>query len=72
MLNVAAPPDKEPVPSVAVPSMNVTVPVAADGVTVAVKVTELPYVDGLRDDATLVDDDSLFTVWVMAGDVDVA
>ncbi len=31
-----------PVPNCVLPSMNVTVPVAAEGVTVAVKVTELP------------------------------
>ncbi len=35
-------------------SLNVTVPVAADGVTVAVKVTELPKVDGLESDKILV------------------
>ena len=40
VLYVAVPPDSEPVPSVAAPSLKVTVPVAADGVTVAVKVTD--------------------------------
>jgi len=46
-----------PVPSVVLPSLKVTVPVAADGVTVAVNFTELPYVDGFNEDATLTDDD---------------
>jgi hypothetical protein len=36
------------------PSLNVTVPVATDGVTVAVKVTELPKVDVGLLDATVV------------------
>ena len=57
-LNVALPPLIVPVPKVVLPSLNVTVPVAAEGVTVAVNVTELPYVDGFRDEvsATEVDD----------------
>ena len=37
---VATPPEMEPVPSVVTPSLNVTVPVAADGLTVAVKVMD--------------------------------
>jgi hypothetical protein len=55
MLNVALPPDNIPVPMVVPASTNATVPVAADGVTVAVKVTGLPYNDGLIDDETSVD-----------------
>ena len=43
-----------PVPRVVVPSLNVTVPVAADGVTVAVNVTEFPYVEGLAEEASVV------------------
>ena len=39
-----------PVPSVAEPSLNVTLPVAADGVTVAVKITLWPGADGLTED----------------------
>jgi hypothetical protein len=70
VLYAAVPPDKALVPSVTAPSMNVTVPVAADGVTVAVNVTGLPYVDGLADDVTLVDDDVLFTVCDRTDDVD--
>jgi hypothetical protein len=38
--------------------LNVTVPVAVDGVTVAVNVTESPYTDGLLDDRTEVVDDA--------------
>jgi hypothetical protein len=38
------------VPRVAVPSLKVTVPVAEEGVTVAVKVTDCPNVEGFRDD----------------------
>ena len=55
MPNVAVPPDKVPVPRVVAPSMNVTVPVAADGVTLAVKVTGLPYADGLGIDETVIE-----------------
>jgi hypothetical protein len=54
VLNVAVPLDKVPVPMVVAPSLNVTVPVAVDGVTVAVKMTGLPYADGLADDETVV------------------
>jgi hypothetical protein len=39
---VACPLLSVPVPRVVLPSMKVTVPVAVDGVTVAVKVTEAP------------------------------
>ncbi len=67
---MAVPPDKVPVPRVEVPSMNVTVPVAVDGVTVAVKVAELPYVDGLVNDVTPVVVDALSTVCEMADEVD--
>jgi hypothetical protein len=42
MLNVAFPALIVPVPSVVLPSLNVMVPVAAEGVTIAVNVTELP------------------------------
>jgi hypothetical protein len=50
--------------------MNITVPVAPVPVTVAVKVTELPYVDGLADDATPVVVDAMFTVCARTDDVD--
>jgi hypothetical protein len=47
-----------PVPNVAVPSLKVTVPVGvplpAVGLTVAVKVTETPEVEGLSDETIAV------------------
>lgn len=43
-----------PVPSVVVPSLNVTVPLAAEGDTVAVNVTDELYVDGFAEDASVV------------------
>jgi hypothetical protein len=56
-----------PVPRVVAPSLNVTksggMPVVLL-MTVAVKVTEAPYVDGLADDATLVIVDAGVTVSV--------
>jgi hypothetical protein len=52
--------------------MNVNVPVAADGLTAAMKVTEPPYIDGLADDVTPVVVDVLFTVCERMDDVDVA
>jgi hypothetical protein len=51
VLYVASPLLSVPVPRVVLPSLNVTVPVAADGVTVAVKVTGEPYVDGFAEEA---------------------
>jgi hypothetical protein len=42
LLRVAFPLVSAPVPKVVVPSLNVTVPVAAEGVTVAVNVTDEP------------------------------
>jgi hypothetical protein len=50
-------------PSVAAPSKNVTVPVAVEGVTAAVNVTDCPEVDGLRLEARAVLVPTLFTVW---------
>src|ERR1700680_2716545 len=52
------------VPSVAVPSLNVTVPVGVPKVaafTVAVIVTACPKVDGFNEDTTAVDVACLFT-----------
>jgi len=45
---VATPTRKVPLPSVVLPSKKVTVPVAPDGETIAVKVADCPKVDGLR------------------------
>ena len=58
-----------PVPSVVVPSLNVTVPVAVVDEIVAVKVTEDPNADGFADDDTAVVELALFTVWVRADEV---
>lgn len=55
VLYVALPPLSVPVPKVVVPSLNVTVPVAAEGVTVPVKVTNEPYVEGLTEEDTEVE-----------------
>ncbi len=52
----ARPLTSDAVPSVAVPSLNVTSPVGDVPVTVAVKVTDVPYVDGFREEATVVVD----------------
>jgi len=68
------PPDRVPVPRSVVPSMNDTEPVGVPVVllmTVAVKVTGAPDIDGLGLAVRLVDVEAWFTVWVMAGDVDV-
>ena len=45
---VATPAERVPEPNVVVPSRNVTVPVAAEGDTVAVKITDCPEMDGFR------------------------
>jgi hypothetical protein len=52
--NVVVPPESVPEPSVVVPSLNITVPVAADVVTIAVKVTDAPYNERLGLDETVV------------------
>src|SRR5579859_6731943 len=51
----ATPPLSAPLPMFVPPSKNVTVPVAVPGVTVAVKVTELPERDGFADETTTVE-----------------
>jgi hypothetical protein len=58
-----------PVPSVVLPSVNVTVPVAVGGVTVAVKVTEELYVDGFADGVNVVVVLARFTVCVSVAEV---
>ena len=60
------------VPSVTVPFLNVTVPLTDPpdaGITVAVKVTDPPWVEGLRDDARAVVEAALFTVSFSAAEV---
>jgi hypothetical protein len=69
VVKVAFPLLRVPVPSVVPPSRNVTVPVAVDGVTVAVNFTDEPYVDGLAEDASVTVVLALLTVWVSVEDV---
>ena len=66
---VALPLLSVPVPRVVVPLRKVTVPVAAEGVTVAVKVTEEPYVDGFAEEVRVTVEVALLTVCVNAVDV---
>jgi hypothetical protein len=72
VVSVAVPPVIVPVPSMAPPSWNVTVPVGvpvADDFTVAVSVTAVPKMDGLFEEATIVELAALFTVCVRIADV---
>ena len=46
--NVATPPATAPVPMEVAPSKKVTVPVAAEGETLAVNITVCPKVDGFK------------------------
>jgi hypothetical protein len=68
LANVALPALKELVPSCVFPSINFTEPVAADGATVAVKVTADPYEDGFAEDVS-VTEEACFTVCVSTDDV---
>ena len=73
--NVATPdPFSVPVPRVAAPSLNVTVPVGVPAleVTVAVNVTDWPNVEGLTEEPSPVAVLAGFTVWVSTLDVLVA
>jgi hypothetical protein len=54
VVSCAVPPLSATVPTDVAPSKNCAVPVAADGVTVAVKVTLCPYVEGFGEDANRV------------------
>jgi hypothetical protein len=58
-----------PVPSVVVPSLNVTVPVAVVGDKVAVNVTDVPNPDGFADEASVVVVVALLTVCVNVDEV---
>ena len=61
-----------PVPSVVVPSLNVTVPPGAPlkaGVMVAVNVTAWPFVDGFSEEASFVVVFAFFTVCVNFAEV---
>src|SRR5438105_2711669 len=60
------------VPIAVVPFLKVTLPPVAPPnapITVAVKVTAVPWVEGFSDDASLVVVAALLTVWLIAGDV---
>jgi len=67
--NVACPePSSAPVPTVAAPSLKVTVPLrvpapGAVAVTIAVKVTDWPDVDGFTEELSVAVVLALFTVW---------
>jgi hypothetical protein len=69
VLYVAIPLLTLPLPSVVLPSLNVTVPVAVVDETVAVNVTEELNADGFDDDESVVVVLALLTVWVRADDV---
>jgi hypothetical protein len=74
VVKVACPLLRVPVPSVVVPSRNVTVPVGfptpgETALTVAVKVTARPKTEGFKDEPSVVAVTAWFTVWVKAGDV---
>ena len=59
--SVAVPPLRALVPSAVVPSLNVTVPVAVEGETVAVRTTFWPMIEGFVDELKLV----LVDAWVI-------
>jgi hypothetical protein len=61
---VAVPPVSVDVPRTVVPLVNVTVPVAPD-VTVAVKVTDWPTVEGLTEEVSETAGSALVTVCVV-------
>jgi hypothetical protein len=69
MVSLAVPPLSVPVPIDVPLSLNVTVPVAVLGVTVAVKVTEAPKVEGFKLELKVVVEFAMFTVWVNVDDV---
>jgi hypothetical protein len=64
VVNVATPLLTVPRPSDVAPSKNSTVPVAFEGVIVAVNVSAAPYRAGLWADATLTALAAGFTIWV--------
>ena len=66
VVSVAVPELSVPVPRLVTPSKKVTVPVAVDGATVAVKVMESPNVDGFSPDATTIVVLPGVTAWLRA------
>ena len=74
MENVAFPPTRVPVPMIAVPFINVTVPVGvplpgATATTVAVKATDCLNTEGLGEETNVVCVDALFTVSDSTADI---
>ena len=69
VLNVAVPSLSVSVPIEVPLSLNVTVPGAVLGETVAVKVTESPMTEGFSLESSQVVVSVLFTVWVNVEDV---
>jgi hypothetical protein len=67
-VTLAEPRFSVPVPIVEAPSLNVTVPVAPCGETVAVNVTDWLAGAGLEDDVSVVVVCARFTVWVSGVD----
>jgi hypothetical protein len=67
--SAAEPAESGALPSDVAPSKNCTVPVAADGVTVAVIVTLCPTTEGFGDVVTAVDELALVTLCVRTADV---
>jgi hypothetical protein len=58
-----------PVPRVVLPSLNVTVPVAVAGVTVAVRIVDEPNADGFADEVSVTLVLSWFIVWLSTEDM---
>ena len=67
--SVALPPLRVALPKEVEPSKNVNVPVAAEGETVAVKVTLWPETEGLALEETAVAVATRFTIWDKTDDV---
>lgn len=71
MFALPTPPTNVEVPRDVLPFMNVTLPlgVPTDEVTVAVKVTDCPYVEGFADEASATNVIAGFTCWVRIAEV---
>jgi hypothetical protein len=66
---VATPPLNVPVPKLVEPFLNVTVPLAVAGVTVAVNVTLLPFVEGFTEEPRAVSELACVMLAVVVGAV---
>jgi hypothetical protein len=72
VVKLAAPPLSAMVPKVALPSLNVTLPVGVPDVvevTVAAKVTACPIIEGFCDEPKDKIVEALLTTWLRGGDV---